>query len=58
VNQVCIRDSGYLLDIGGHLLLQFFHDGGLHGLKVRQAEELPGFQGRAVDFDINLHFRS
>ena len=46
-----------LLDVGHHLLLQFVHHRRLHRLHIRKSEKLPGFERRAIYFDVNLHVR-
>ena len=55
-SQLCINASGetfWILSI--ICLLQLLHHRRLHRLHIRKPEKLPGFERRAVDFNVNLH---
>ena len=59
VNQLCISASGETFSMLAIIcLLEVFHDRGLHRLHIRKPEELPGFERRAIYFNVYLHVHS
>ena len=59
MNQLCISASGETFSmLAINLLLQFVHHRGLHRLHIRKSEKLPGFQRRAIYFNVYFHVRS